>query len=289
MSTAADPTPQLGPGRSLPGTIHTVVKLGGGLLDDAGTVEVVWRQVAALGPGVVLVHGGGGQATALAARLGHTPRILHGRRVTTDLDLDIALWTFRGALNTALVAAAHRLGLRAVGVSGADGGTLRVRRRPPREVDGETVDFGWVGDVETADPALLHHLAAGGYVPVVAPLGVDPAGQVYNVNADTVAVALAEAAAAQRLLLVTSSGGLRRDPANSASHVPTCDAALVERGVTEGWITAGMRVKLETALAAARRVPEVRVVAPDALTDPARGTRVTAQPEPPTPHAPPDP
>jgi acetylglutamate kinase len=205
----------------------TVVKLGGALLDDAALLADLWRQVGemtATGQPVVVVHGGGRQATELAARLGHTPRILHGRRVTTDLDLDIARWAFRGALNTSLVAAAHREGVRAAGLSGVDGGTLRVHRRPPREVDGETVDFGWVGDVDGADATLLHVLLAAGVVPVVAPLGVDAEGLVYNVNADTVAVALAEALGADRLVFVAEAGGLRRDPRDPASRIAACDA-----------------------------------------------------------------
>jgi acetylglutamate kinase len=255
----------------------TVVKLGGALLDDESLLADLWRQVGemtATGQPVVVVHGGGRQATELAARLGHTPRILHGRRVTTELDLDIARWAFRGALNTALVAVAHREGVRAAGLSGVDGGTLRVHRRPPREVDGETVDFGWVGDVDSTDPTLLHVLLAAGVVPVVAPLGVDREGLVYNVNADTVAVALAEALGADRLVFVAEAGGLRRDPRDPASRIAACDAGLVAIGVAEGWITDGMRVKLDTALAAAASVPAVYIAPPHALARPAAGTRV---------------
>jgi acetylglutamate kinase len=256
----------------------TVIKLGGAVLDDPTTVDYVWSQIATLrgaGP-VLVVHGGGQQATQLAGRLGHVPRILHGRRVTTDLDLNIALWAFRGALNTALIASATRHGVPAAGLSGVDGGTLVVRRRPPREVDGEVVDFGWVGDVDHVNPALLRVLIDGGIVPVVAPLGVDVSGRIYNVNADTVAVAIAEAVDASTLLMVATSGGLRRDAEDAGSHCPECDPALVASGVAEGWITAGMRVKLETALGAARTVPNVYIVPPDALTAPQCGTRVRA-------------
>ena len=116
----------------------------------------LWREVAALDGPVVVVHGGGPQATDLARRLGHEPRIVAGRRVTTDLDLDVALYVMRGSVNARLVASASgAAGIRAVGVSGADGGLVGVVRRPPRDVDGETVDFGHVGDVVGTDPALL--------------------------------------------------------------------------------------------------------------------------------------
>jgi acetylglutamate kinase len=257
----------------------TVIKLGGALLDDAATLDLVWQQVALLrqrGEDVVVVHGGGPQATRLATRLGHTPRIVHGRRVTTDLDLDIALWTFRGSLNTALVAAASRAGVRAAGVSGVDGATLQVHRRPPRQIDGESVDFGWVGDVDGVDTSLLEALLASGFVPVVAPLGIDASGEVYNVNADTVAVAIAGALSAHRLLFVAASGGLRRDQHDPATRLATCDAALLATGLAEGWITDGMRVKVETALAAAATIPNVAILPPAGIGDPASGTRVGA-------------
>jgi acetylglutamate kinase len=257
----------------------TVIKIGGTLLEHTQVIESLWRQVAALhdrGDQVVIVHGGGRQATELAARLGHRPRMVHGRRVTTDLDLEIVLWTFRGSLNSRLVAAAHRNGVPAAGISGVDGGTLNVHRRPPREIDGDEVDFGWVGDVDGVEPYLLRALLAGGVVPVVAPLGVDDAGVIYNVNADTVAVAIAEGLQASSLLFAAESAGLRRDAADPETHITECDQDLLDRGLREGWITDGMKVKLETALQAAQVVPSVAIVPPDALMNPTRGTWIRA-------------
>ena len=242
----------------------TVVKLGGAVLDDAAAVGAVWAGVARLGRAVV-VHGGGPQATALARRLGHEPRIVAGRRVTTDLDLDVALWTLRGALNARLVASAAGTGVRAVGVSGADGGLVTVTRRPPATVDGRTVDFGHVGDVQVVAPALLAALLGAGFVPVVASVCADAAGALYNVNADTVAAEVAAALGA-RLLLVTEAGGVRREPADASSTLRQLGGAAIDAGVAEGWIAGGMRPKLETARAAlARGVPSVRVCAPGDL------------------------
>ncbi|PEN14419.1 acetylglutamate kinase [Longibacter salinarum] len=230
----------------------TVVKISGTLLDQPADLDAFWRSVANLadsGP-LVLVHGGGKQATALAERLGHTPTVVQGRRVTTDLDLDIVQWALCGKINTQLVAAAKQHGLRAVGLSGADDSMLQVEKRPAWTVDGEQVDFGWVGDVVGVDPDVLHHLVASGRVPVVAPLGIDDAGQVYNVNADTVAQNIAAALGASKLLLVTASGGVRREAESAETHLDTCDADMVATGIAEGWIEGGMRVKVETALAA---------------------------------------
>ncbi len=255
----------------------TVIKVGGALLDGADMPAGFWEAVRVLvaeAP-VVLVHGGGPQATAMARRLGHEPRIVHGRRVTTDLDLEILLGTVRGALNARLVGQAARHGLRAVGLSGADGGLLRVHRRPPRRLDGETVDFGWVGDVDGAETRVLEALLAGGFLPVVAPLGIDGAGLLYNVNADTVARTLAEALHAARFLLATEAGGLRRDVDDPASRLPRCDAATFAAGVEAGWIRGGMRVKLQVAFEALRAgVPEVFILAPDDLAARASATQV---------------
>lgn len=253
-----------------------VVKLGGAILADAAAVAEVWAGVEALGTPAVLVHGGGPQATALARRLGHEPRIVAGRRVTSDLDLDVMLWTLRGELNARLVASGTAAGVRAVGVSGADGGLVQVHRRPPREVDGDVIDFGHVGDVDGVDPALLAVLLGAGFTPVVATVCADDAGALYNVNADTVAFELAAALGAQRLDLVTEAGGVRRDPDDPASRLDRLTESEVEAGVAAGWIAGGMRPKLEVARAALRRgVPAVRVCAPADISSPEGGTTIT--------------
>ena len=253
-----------------------VVKLGGAILADAEATAAVWAGVAAMGGPVVVVHGGGPQATALARRLGHEPTIVAGRRVTGDLDLEVALYTLRGALNARLVGAARAAGLRAVGVSGADGALVTVAKRPPIHVDGQRVDFGHVGDVQSVDPTLARTLLDAGFVPVVSTVCADVAGALYNVNADTVAADLAAALGAPRLDLVTEAGGVRRDAADPSSHLPRLTEVEVAAGVAEGWIAGGMRPKLETALAALRRgVPSVRVCAPADLGGDG-GTVVTA-------------
>lgn len=255
----------------------TVIKLGGALLDEPSRLEPFWPAVAAMtdtAP-VVIVHGGGPQATALARRLGHEPTIIAGRRVTSDLDLRIVHWTMCGALNTELVAHAILYGIRAVGFSAISGSILRVRRRPPRTIGGQEIDFGWVGDVDRVDPELIHLLLDHGYTPIVAPLGIDEAGQTYNVNADTVSQAVATAIGAGTYVLVTESGGVRRDAADPSSRLAVVDEAMYREGAAEGWIRDGMLVKLKVALEALRAgIDEVYITSPDDVEDRTRGTRV---------------
>jgi acetylglutamate kinase len=195
--------------------------------------------------------------------------------VTTDIDLEIAKWTMSGALNTQLVAQAAAHDLTAVGLSGADSGQVQVSKRPPWDINGESVDFGWVGDIEAINPSLLRTLLTQNIMPIVAPLGIDDKGQLYNVNADTVASALAGALKAKELLFVTGTGGVRRNAEDPASHLHTCDSETFEVGVEEGWIEGGMRVKMKTALDALRDgVGRAFVCAPDDLASRSRATEV---------------
>lgn len=256
-----------------------VVKIGGALLSDTGRLDLFWDGLRELATStsVVVVHGGGPQLTEMARRLGHEPRIVQGRRVTTELDLDIMHWAVRGSLNIRLVAAAGARGLAAVGLSGVDGRTVQVERRPPWRIHDEDVDFGLVGDVKAIDTTLLRSLTASGFMPVVAPVAVDVHGQTYNVNADTVAQSIARALQATRFLLVTESGGVLRDPRDPASHLQTVDTRTFDEGTTSGWIAGGMMVKLRVAFEAlAAGVEEVYVVPPEGLLSRASGTRVVA-------------
>lgn len=252
-----------------------IVKIGGAVLDEP--LETFWAGVSDLATSrrVVIVHGGGPEATRVARLVGHEPRIVRGRRVTTETDLEIMQWVTRGALNARLVGQAIRHGLRPVGLSGADGAIVVVERRPPWVIDGREVDFGLVGDIAAVDTDLLIALLDRGYLPIVAPICADAAGQLYNVNADTVASAIAEHMGAGSLLMVTETGGLRRRPDDATSTLGTCDRAVYATGLSEGWITGGMQVKMHVAFEALRSgVPEVWIVAPGDLVDRRSATRI---------------
>ncbi len=255
----------------------TLIKIGGALLESPALLSPLWTAVERMRgtQRVILVHGGGPQATRVARSLGHEPRVVQGRRVTTELDLQILLWTTRGELNSRLVAQAIANGMPGVGLSGADAGMIRAARRPPREVDGETVDFGLVGDVLQTDTSLLHTLLAAELLPIVAPLGVGNDGALYNINADTVACVLAESVGAQQFLLVTEMGGIRLDPGDAETVLSDCTESQFKQGVDEGWISGGMRVKMEVGLNACRAgIPHVRIVSPGDLGRTDGGTRI---------------
>ena len=231
-----------------------VVKFGGEIADDPERLVSFCEELALcaqVGIHLVAVHGGGKQATELAIKLGIEPRIVDGRRVTDAPTLDVVKMAFAGKLNTEVLGALQRSGVRAVGVSGVDGGLLHAKRRPPQTiVDRETgeettVDFGYVGDILDVDPRLIHTLVGDGFFPVVASLATDDEGAVYNVNADTVAARIAAALGAEKLIMATNVDGvLDRD----GRVINQLDVASARRLVDEGIAKGGMIPKLEAAI-----------------------------------------
>lgn len=227
-----------------------VVKIGGELLDDAGTLASVSEQLALLSSfsiPMVIVHGGGTSLDSLCEAL-HLPVVkVAGRRVTPPEVLRAAVMTLRGDVQARLLSSLISAGLPAVGISGQDGGLVTASRRPPVVVDGNEVDFGEVGDITSVDPSLAASLIAGGYVPVVAPLTADAEGRIYNTNADSVAAALAVALHAEKLLFLLGVPGLLMDASNPSSLVPFADLETVDSLVAAGAVKGGMRPKLEAA------------------------------------------
>ncbi len=231
-----------------------VVKVGGALLADAASTREVLEQVDALrhlGIRVVLVHGGGAQASTLSRSLGSEPRFVAGRRVTDDAALQAAVLTLNGEANTALLAACRALGIPAVGLSGVDSGLVRARRRPPVTVDGETVDYGHVGDVVAVDPEVVNWLLSDNKLPVVSPIAADDEGNLLNCNADGIAAALAVAMKAVKLVLLTDVPGLlerAEDPRSLVSYIDLDGLRVMrQRGVLAGGM-APKTAAIETAL-----------------------------------------
>ncbi|HEY2730605.1 MAG TPA: acetylglutamate kinase [Polyangia bacterium] len=234
------------------------MKLGGDVLGGAA-LGVVARELARALPGrrIVVVHGGGPQATEFSRRLGLEPKIVGGRRVTDEATLDVMKMVVAGKLNVDLCAALRGAGVPAVGVSGTSG-VIRAKKRPPRVVSGggaAPVDFGFVGDVESFDVDLLAALELAGYVPVIACLGgaagagADVAGGVLNINADVVASQLAGALKADALVACTAVGGVRRDRDDPASRLARLTVAEARAAIAAGTVVGGMIPKLEEAFA----------------------------------------
>jgi acetylglutamate kinase len=254
-----------------------VVKVGGSVLGDDGARDALAAQVGllhSLGIRCVLVHGGGPQATTLARRLGIEPSIIAGRRVTDDAQLEIAKMAFAGTVHVDLLAALRRSHVAAVGLTGVDAELLTASRRPPRTVLGDDgvarqVDFGHVGEIERVDVTVLTTLLAAGFVPVVSSLAGDAEGNVYNVNADTVAEKIAIALRAAKLLVLTGAPGVLRDPSDPTTIVSFADASDLEALVQAGAISGGMRPKIDACVRAAEGgVERTHILdgrAPDAL------------------------
>lgn len=233
-----------------------VIKLGGEVLEDPAVRRAVCEQIALLWSfsiKVVIVHGGGAGLDAACRAFGHPIEKVAGRRVTSEGVLEAAKMVFAGKLHTDLLADLRAAGLPCVGVSGIDGQLITAAKRPPVSVvaDGETlgqlVDFGQVGDIQEVNPALLHHLLEGNYVPVVAPLTGDDEGHVFNTNADAISASLSVALHAEKLFFLLQVPGLLRDVARPSSLVPF--VLLEDLPVLEetGAVQGGMRPKLEAA------------------------------------------
>jgi acetylglutamate kinase len=234
-----------------------VLKIGGSVLKKPEVLDSVTEDItvlAQLGVSVVVVHGGGPQATELSRQLGHEPTMIAGRRVTGDKDIEIVKMAFAGKVNLDLTAALEEWGTRAIGLSGTDASFMRARRRAPSTPPGsdQQVDWGHVGDIEQVDPSVLYHLLGGGYLPVICSLCTDGQGNVLNVNADNVATAVAVALHAEKLIFLSDTNGLLDDPADPDSTMSFVTPAEIEARKKSGAISGGMLPKIDACLAAVR-------------------------------------
>lgn len=236
-----------------------VLKLGGEVVQSdalatiAADVADLARENHAHGHRVVVVHGGGPQATELTKRLGMTPNVVAGRRITDAATLDVMKMTVAGKVNVDLCAALLGAGAKPVGLHGASALTVKAKKRPPKVVAGggpEPIDFGHVGDVTDVNRELLGLLSTSGYVPVVACLGADAEGHVFNINADIVANKIAIALEAEGLFLVTDVPAVLRDVSDPTSRIARMTMTEGKQAIADGVVTKGMIPKLEESFAA---------------------------------------
>lgn len=250
-----------------------VLKVGGEVFADPIQTNLLMEQVGLLhqvGIRVVMVHGGGPQSTALATALGLDTTFVDGRRVTDGPSLDVATMVLNGQINTRVLASCRDLQIPAVGISGLDAGLIRAHRRPPVEREGEApVDYGFVGDIDAVDADILSKQLDNGFMPVVSPLSCDEAGTILNINADTVAAAIAAELSAEKLILATGAPGILEDVNDPQSLISYIDRAALDKLKAEGKIADGMLPKaaaIDSALAnGVGRVHIISYKLPDSL------------------------
>ena len=234
-----------------------VVKYGGNAMGDGA--DSFARDVALLklvGANPVVVHGGGPQISRLLARVGKQSRFVQGMRHTDGETMEIAQMAL-ALVNQQIVRAVNAQGGRAVGINGKDAGLIRARRMKLRGKN-KGVDLGLVGEVESVSPEIVSLLESEDFIPVVAPVGADAAGDALNINADLVAAHLAVALKAEALFLMTNTDGIMDRRGNL---IPELSATRARRMIREGVIEGGMRPKTECALAAVKGgVKSCRVV-----------------------------
>lgn len=266
-----------------------VVKAGGGVFADAESTRVLIEQIAILhyfGVRVVMVHGGGPQLTELSDALGVSTRMVEGRRVTDAKSIDVTAMVLNGLINTRILAICRDLDIDAVGISGVDAGLVRAHKRPPVRVSsGETVDYGFVGDIDNVDATVIRKLLDNGLMPVVSPLSADETGVLLNINADTVAAAIGAALSAEKLILCTGAPGILGSLDDPGSLISYTDVSGLDRLRNEGRISEGMLPKAKAITDAirggVRRVHVVSYKAPEGIlgevfTNEGTGTLIVA-------------
>ena len=256
-----------------------VVKYGGNAMDDTDLAvqfaeDVVLLQ--AVGVHVVVVHGGGPQISSMMARLGKVAEFRDGLRVTDAETVDIARMVLVGKVNRDVVASINVHGPVAVGISGEDAGLILASARNP--------ELGFVGDVAAVNPAILHRLLAEDLIPVVSTIGSDADGQAYNINADTVAGAIAEALGAEKVVYLTDVEGLLEDVDVPSSLISRTTSGELQAKIDDGRIAGGMIPKLAACVHAVEhgvvsahiidgRVPHVLLL--ELFSDAGVGTMIT--------------
>jgi len=235
-----------------------VVKYGGHAMGEQHLAEQFGADIALLkqvGINPVVVHGGGPQINAMLKRLAIQSTFVDGLRVTDAAMVEVVEMVLAGSVNKQVADLINRAGALAVGISGKDGGLIRARKLTRTKVDPgsrieRVLDLGFVGEPEHIDVRVIHALTGAGLIPVIAPVGVGADGQTYNINADTVAGAVAGALGANRLLMLTDVAGVLDA---RQKLVPELSVAEARAAIADGTITDGMIPKVETCVAAVEK------------------------------------
>jgi acetylglutamate kinase len=231
-----------------------VIKYGGNAMTDPGlqadfAEDVVLLKLVGMNP--VVVHGGGPQIEAALGRLGKKGEFIQGMRVTDAETMDVVEMVLGGAVNKDIVNLINRHGGKAVGLTGQDGAFIRATKLliENKDIPGEYIDIGMVGDITSIDPSIIQFLDTGDFIPVIAPIGVGPEGETYNINADVVAGKLAEILGAEKLILLTNTPGVLDKSGNLLTGLTP---KQIDEMVADGTLSGGMLPKISSALDAAR-------------------------------------
>ena len=257
----------------------TIIKVGGAVVEDEAQLTQLLRDFTAIQGPKILVHGGGRRATKIAERLGIETKMVDGRRITDAEMLEVVTMVYGGLVNKNVVARLQALGCDAIGLTGADANILLSQKRPVKMVNGEPVDYGFVGDVKQASGAKLSHFIDAGLIPVVAPLTHDGQGHMLNTNADTMASETAKAMAAigydVTLIYAFEKPGVLRDADDDNSVIATINHADFEAYKADGTISGGMLPKIENALAAIDAGVQRVIITKATAIDGQHGTVIT--------------
>lgn len=234
-----------------------VVKYGGHAMGEEDLAATFGSDIALLkqvGVNPVVVHGGGPQINAMLKRLDIKSTFIDGLRVTDDKMVEVVEMVLAGTVNKHVAGLINRAGALAVGICGKDGGLIRARKATRTKKDPDShiervLDLGYVGEPEAVDVRVIHALTGAGLIPVIAPVGVGADGQTYNINADTVAGAIAGALGAMRLLMLTDVPGVLDE---HKQLIPEMTVEAVQAGIGSGMISGGMIPKVETCVEAVR-------------------------------------
>lgn len=231
-----------------------VIKYGGNAMTDPKLKDCFARDVVLLklvGMNPVVVHGGGPQIEDLLKRVGKKGEFIQGMRVTDEETMDIVEMVLGGQVNKEIVNLINQHGGKAVGLTGQDGNFIRARKLllPNKDKPEELIDIGSVGDITSIDPSIISFLDSGDFIPVIAPIGVGPNGETYNINADVVAGKIAEVLQAEKLVMMTNTPGVLDKAGNLLTGITPKE---IDAMVADGTLSGGMLPKIGSALDAAR-------------------------------------
>lgn len=227
----------------------TIIKVGGAIVEDEAQLTQLLHDFSAIEGSKVLVHGGGRRATAIASKLGIESKMVNGRRITDAPMLEVVTMVYGGLVNKNIVARLQAIGINALGLTGADINCLLSHKRPVK--DG--IDYGFVGDVESADGKALAALIEQGITPIMAPLTHDGMGNILNTNADTIAAETAKGLAPYydvTLIYCFEKNGVLANPDDDNSVIPLITHSDFEQLVADGTVAGGMIPKIQNALSA---------------------------------------